>query len=324
MGIHNFIEETKKRDFKGQAFGQVISIIKRDPNLLEETIRKTEFLNQVYQDISLSQRFYHLWFNIMEIEKCPYCDEHKKFSFTNKFSINQYNKRDANYCGTCCKDECNKKYNLDKGREKLIEKYGTKNVWEIEGYRKKFEKNNIEKYGTKYYTSTEEFKFKTQKTFEKKYGVHPTKLESTQDKIKKTNVEKYGYSHRLKDPIKYEEYSRKSFQYKDYIFPSGKKVRIQGYENLAIDLLLKIHDEVNIIIEDSEISQETGKIEYSKDRIYFPDIFIKTENKIIEVKSEYTYECNLAENLEKKDAVLAKKINFEFWIFDAKGNLRII
>lgn len=58
-----------------------------------------------------------------------------------------------------------------------------------------------------------------------------------------------------------------------------------------------------------------------KDRIYLPDIYIKPENRIIEVKSEYTYNLELEKNLLKKEACIKSNLSFEFWIIDSKGKL---
>jgi hypothetical protein len=56
----------------------------------------------------------------------------------------------------------------------------------------------------------------------------------------------------------------------------------------------------------------------------FPDIYIKSLNKIIEVKSDYVYIKELQKNIIKKKACLYLGYNFEFWIFDGKHNLTII
>ena len=56
-------------------------------------------------------------------------------------------------------------------------------------------------------------------------------------------------------------------------------------------------------------------------RIYYSDIYIKKENKIIEVKSEWTFKINKKKNLLKKEACLKAGYKFEFWIFDKNGNI---
>lgn len=49
---------------------------------------------------------------------------------------------------------------------------------------------------------------------------------------------------------------------------------------------------------------------------YFPDIMILSENKIIEVKSNYTYKLHLIKNIMKALATRKTGFSFEFWIYD--------
>jgi len=53
---------------------------------------------------------------------------------------------------------------------------------------------------------------------------------------------------------------------------------------------------------------------------YYADIYIPSQNKCIEVKSTYTYKINENVNLLKKEATIKAGYNFEFWIYDKKGN----
>jgi len=64
------------------------------------------------------------------------------------------------------------------------------------------------------------------------------------------------------------------------------------------------------------------KIE-DKRRRYYPDIYIKSQNKIIEVKSDYTFHKDYEKNLAKAQGVLALDYDFEFRIYDAKGDYTI-
>lgn len=106
-------------------------------------------------------------------------------------------------------------------------------------------------------------------------------------------------------------------QTKDYIMPSNTIRRIQGYEHLALDELIK-----NNIEEDDIVTKrkEMPLINYyyildKKNHRYFPDIWIKSENKIIEVKSMYTYNKELIKNIMKALATRKLGYNFEFWIY---------
>jgi hypothetical protein len=107
------------------------------------------------------------------------------------------------------------------------------------------------------------------------------------------------------------------YRFKEFVFPSGRIVKVQGYEDKALILLIQKYSEDNIIVGRKEISAEIGKIYYmnkNTQHIYFPDIYIKSENKIIEVKSSYTYEVHKDINELKKQACIDKGLFFEFLI----------
>jgi hypothetical protein len=115
---------------------------------------------------------------------------------------------------------------------------------------------------------------------------------------------------------KSEEYAQKvmtnSFKYKDYIMPSGKTVKVQGYESRALDILLRKYTESDVLV-----SFEIPSVSYEFNgnlHTYRPDIYIISENKIIEVKSKYTYELHKELNIAKKRGCIAQGFNFEFMI----------
>jgi hypothetical protein len=58
-----------------------------------------------------------------------------------------------------------------------------------------------------------------------------------------------------------------------------------------------------------------------KQHRYFPDIFIKSENKFIEVKSEYTFQSKKEETVIKHNKCLNDGYLHEIWIFNNKQKL---
>ena len=52
---------------------------------------------------------------------------------------------------------------------------------------------------------------------------------------------------------------------------------------------------------------------------YFPEIYLKSEHKIIEVKSEWTIKLKGAYVEEKARGVLEAGYMFELWLYDALG-----
>jgi hypothetical protein len=62
------------------------------------------------------------------------------------------------------------------------------------------------------------------------------------------------------------------------------------------------------------------KLKYeNKNKKYYPDLYIVSENKIIEVKSKYTYETNITLNTLKRKASIGMGLSFEFWVYDSAG-----
>lgn len=108
-------------------------------------------------------------------------------------------------------------------------------------------------------------------------------------------------------------------KYRNYKMPSGKIVKIQGFEDRAITLLLQNFQESDLVIGTKEINKVVGKILYSnksETHRYYPDIFIKSQNKIIEVKSKWSYNLHKEINELKKQASIDKGFKFEFMILD--------
>jgi len=202
------------------------------------------------------------------------------------------------------------------------------------------------------FTTIEKKKNSTQITWDSKYGGHPMKTEETKNKLKKSILKKYGEENFTKYSIKkgtyvsnfsrndVKEKTRKVFAEKygchpmqtievmekqrassklfyDYILPSGKKVRLQGYEGRALDELLKKYKEEDILTSAKDINQKIGFINYEYKgvkRKYYPDFYIISENKIVEVKSSWTYKANKKQNELKRQACVEKGLSFEFII----------
>jgi hypothetical protein len=60
----------------------------------------------------------------------------------------------------------------------------------------------------------------------------------------------------------------------------------------------------------------TKYIIHNKTHIYYPDIYIPSQNKVIEIKSQYTYKNNLIKNTIKALYTRLLGYDFEFWIYD--------
>ena len=165
---------------------------------------------------------------------------------------------------------------------------------------------------------------KINNTKEKKNKENPKKhkeiIEKAKIKRKETNDKKNAENPNRPQEI-YSKIKKKSFSTKDYTLPSGEIIQVQGYENLALDELFENnYKEDEIITQCDEIEYEfNNKIHY-----YYADIYLINENKIIEVKSTWTFDKDYDKNIAKKNACLEQGFDFEFWIYDNKKNKKII
>ena len=326
--ISDYIENKGKRSLH--------IAINNSKGIKEDIKAHTDFLPE---EIGFNQRCYHILNDIKEIPVCKYCGI-EKVNFNNRDKKWGY----LDYCSSKCgrlnsksqlkyKETSLKKYGVDnfsktkvfkdKMNDLNISKYGVKWYQQSEDFRQKSIKTCLEKYGFTSYTKTEEFKLKIRESFMLNWGVDwYTKSQDFRDKFKKTCMERYGVEHFMFDDDISNLFKK---QYKDYKLPSGKIVRIQGYENFALDILLKKYNEDDLLISNKEIRNEIGIINYIIDdsqKIYIPDIYIKSENKIIEVKSQFTYDSELEKNKIKKESCIDMGIDFEFWIIDKSGNIK--
>lgn len=186
-----------------------------------------------------------------------------------------------------------------KHKKSLLKKYGVLNLISIPGVKDKIIKHNLENRGV-------EYNFQSKDIFEKS---------------KSTCLLKYGFENAMQNKDIQEKCFKASVKLKDYIFKSGRTVKYQGDLNFALDEILKSYDEDDILVE-----FECNSIEYelnNNKHYYRPDIYIKSKNKIIEVKSFYTFYIDLDKNIAKMKSCINQGYNFEFWIYSHQKDLYI-
>lgn len=157
-------------------------------------------------------------------------------------------------------------------------------------------------------------------TFRDKYGTtHASNTPHIIEKTKNTNLERYGTIY----PAQSRLINSNTFKSKKYITPNQNEYIIQGYEDLALDELYLINDENNVIIGKKNVPR-VNYLFNNKSKMYYPDIFLPLQNRIIEVKSTWTYKVQLDKNILKAEQCKNLGYKFEFWIYDIKKNKEII
>jgi len=95
--------------------------------------------------------------------------------------------------------------------------------------------------------------------------------------------------------------------------------KVQGYENRALDILLKEYSEDEILTDRKDVPEIWYIGEDNKKHRYYTDIYIPKDNLIIEVKSTWTYSdkhdpAKLDKNVRKQIGSVIAGYNFKFMI----------
>ena len=199
----------------------------------------------------------------------------------------------------------------------------------LESQKEKSKLTKLERYGISSYNNSEQSASKNKnKSVEEKNIIN--------EKRRKTNLELHGVANCFFKPGVKEKSATSNSKGKEFVLPSGKIVRLRGYEDLVISILLKSYNEDQLVIDDMLQQYQIPIFSYvnvnQHTAHYYPDIYIPSENKIIEVKSRWWWDGNgnpkhssrLENNLRKRKAVIAKGYNYELWLYQDKKNYKIL
>jgi hypothetical protein len=174
-------------------------------------------------------------------------------------------------------------------------------------------KNNVDNMSAT--VRSEAHKQKVKKSILKKYnGKHFTQTDEYKINKKKCLFEKYGTDNLMDVPEIFDKISKGRYKLKSYCLPSGKEIKVQGYEPFALDILIEKYQEEDIFTDRKFVPPVYYFL--NRKRRYYPDIFIKSENLIIEVKSSYTIKDNKQKNILKQKATNDLGYKHQVWLIE--------
>ena len=195
--------------------------------------------------------------------------------------------------------------------QKMKEKYGHEWFCCTEA----FKNIMMEKYGSEHYVTSDHCK---QQMMEK-YG---SEFFITSKKYREVMMEKYGAESAMQCPELFRRAQQSSsFCRKAYVTPDGKTYMVLGYEGCAMDDILKEEGIKTMYAgEDPEIPVFQYVGEDDKTHFYYPDIYIPEENRVVEVKSVYTYNRDPEKTLCKALKV-SENYLFELRLYNDKKEI---
>jgi hypothetical protein len=148
----------------------------------------------------------------------------------------------------------------------------------------------------------------------------------TSDTLKQHMLNTYGAEHAMQVPELLFKAQMSGFRLKPYCLPCGKTIYTMGYEKYCIrDLLAEGIDENSICA-----AGHVPIFDYyheGKKHVYHPDIMVdvirkgQKREKIIEVKSKWTYKLCYDSNIHKWKSVCEAGYLFEVYVYHNKGVL---
>lgn len=242
------------------------------------------------------------------------------------------------YCVTCTLKNTYKKIG-----DTLEKHTGKRNAAQVEEYKKKMGdtleartgvrtpgqcKESMEKRkqtlkvrtGYEYSFQNPETKEKSKQTLRQRTGYEYTlQVPEYKQKAEQTTLDRLGVPNAMQSANIQDKCSKSCYKKKEFQMPSGNTRIVQGYEPQALSLLLKSYKEDDIFtgaINVPEIWYTTDK-----EHRHYVDIYIKSINTCIEIKSSWTYDKEKEKVHMKQQAGKDLGLNYEIWIMNKNGEI---
>ena len=274
--------------------------IKYDLNYLKQIcIEKSLILTKDYSNQILNS-FTQIEFNCIDCNNTV----SKRFQYIQKYDAKCNN--------------CSNKYGKCKANKTILTKYGVENISQLEEVKYRKKETTLKNYGVEHNSQCQVIKDKKIKTCLKNNGVeHPQQSKIIYNKTKETCIKKYGFEHPQQNEEIMEKSSKKAYKLKIFKF---KEITCQGYEPFALDELVKIEEETNILTGCKNVPTIWYDDEDGKKHRHYVDIYIPDKNKCIEVKSTWTIKDKKANIFLKQKAAKDLGYSYEIWVYDKNGN----
>jgi len=208
----------------------------------------------------------------------------------------------------------------DKSKQTCQYKWGVDHPSQTKEFQDKVKQTCKYKWGVDHPLQSQEIRDKFKQTCLLNNGTeYPMQSHDVKDKSKQTCVKRYGVEHISQNAEISEKQSKNAYKLKQFNFPCGNTIQVQGYEPILLkNLVEEGYRYKDIIVKRTEVP----KIWYEKDNKkhrYYCDIYIPKINTIYEVKSTWTYKKDIEDIPLKKQACIDDGYLFELYVYDGKG-----
>ena len=209
----------------------------------------------------------------------------------------------------------------DKKIKTCLQRYGVENPQKLQFIRDKVEATCLKNHGVKHHNNLQSVKDKVIATNLLKYGVeHHQDSKQFKDKYKNTCLQNHGVENPSQNAIISEKQCKNGYKLKEFKFPCGNIIKVQGYEPFLLKNLVESGYGYNDIITNRIDVPEIWYINNKNKKCrYFGDAFIKKINTIYEVKSTWTYKLGIDTILLKEEACIKAGYMFKLYVYNDKG-----
>ena len=209
---------------------------------------------------------------------------------------------------------------MDKSKQTSLKNYGVEHPSQTKECQDKVEQTNIERHGFKRVLQSPVFQKKFKQTCLLNNGTeYPMQSQKIKDKSKQTNLLNFGFEHPMQNAEFSEKVSKNAYNLKEFNFPCGTTIQVQGYEPILLkNLVEEGYTYEDIIVKRTEVPEIWYDKDNNKHR-YYCDIYIPKINTIYEVKSTWTYKKDIDDIPLKKQACIDNGYLFELYVYDSKG-----